>query len=52
MKCVNFDKECKHFLCLFTGQQNQAQSTAPEYNKAWGESLFYFTMSTTQTGKV
>lgn len=22
---------------LFTGQQNQAQSTAPEYNKAWGE---------------
>uniref|UniRef100_A0A4W6CVM0 Far upstream element (FUSE) binding protein 3 n=1 Tax=Lates calcarifer TaxID=8187 RepID=A0A4W6CVM0_LATCA len=28
-------------------QQNQAQSTAPEYNKAWGESLFYFTMSQT-----
>lgn len=22
---------------MFTGQQNQAQSTAPEYNKAWGE---------------
>uniref|UniRef100_A0A3B4VNT9 Far upstream element (FUSE) binding protein 3 n=1 Tax=Seriola dumerili TaxID=41447 RepID=A0A3B4VNT9_SERDU len=32
------------------GQQNQAQSTAPEYNKAWGESLFYFTSQTAGPG--
>uniref|UniRef100_A0A8C4DMB1 K Homology domain-containing protein n=1 Tax=Dicentrarchus labrax TaxID=13489 RepID=A0A8C4DMB1_DICLA len=32
----------KQIFCLFTGQQNQAQSTAPEYNKAWGEYLWTY----------
>lgn len=28
-------------MFLFVGQQSQAQSSGPEYNKAWGECVFF-----------